>query len=344
MRTSALALVGLAYLGVAGIFFAHRIQRQQRSMSQAEAADDGGRRGRKLVDLQGIPLAAAMAGRPFHRRSPWARSYTSVQWCKGPPRLLAPPGPVTALASFPGSGNTWLRYLIQQATGKTGRMRTCPSCWPKLYAGLATGSVYKDYALMKNGFPGESVRNGSVVAVKTHEFGPDAAAPFARVILLVRDPCASLRAEFNRRSGGHVGHASAEKYRRNGGRNWRQFVAAEAERWQRFHEAWRERFPGGNMMVLRYEDLVDDVAGQLRRVLHFLGRNGDEEALKCTVQRREGIYQRPHRPLGFQPFDAAMLADMRRRMDVVYPSLGLQAPQSASKAPTTQTKQPLQNS
>lgn len=26
--------------------------------------------------------------------------------------------PVTALASYPGSGNTWLRYLIQQATGK----------------------------------------------------------------------------------------------------------------------------------------------------------------------------------------------------------------------------------
>ena len=25
---------------------------------------------------------------------------------------------LTALASFPGSGNTWLRYLLQQATGK----------------------------------------------------------------------------------------------------------------------------------------------------------------------------------------------------------------------------------
>ena len=28
------------------------------------------------------------------------------------------PGPVTALASFPGSGNTWVRHLLQQATGK----------------------------------------------------------------------------------------------------------------------------------------------------------------------------------------------------------------------------------
>lgn len=30
---------------------------------------------------------------------------------------LLPKG-LTALASFPGSGNTWLRYLLQQATGK----------------------------------------------------------------------------------------------------------------------------------------------------------------------------------------------------------------------------------
>ena len=28
------------------------------------------------------------------------------------------PLPLTALASYPGSGNTWLRHLIQQGTGK----------------------------------------------------------------------------------------------------------------------------------------------------------------------------------------------------------------------------------
>ncbi|ROT74784.1 hypothetical protein C7M84_006707 [Penaeus vannamei] len=68
-----------------------------------------------------------------------------------------PPRPTTALVSFPGSGNTWIRYLLQQVTG------------------YYSGSVYKDYALMKNGFPAESVSNGSVVVVKTHEWGPEAA-------------------------------------------------------------------------------------------------------------------------------------------------------------------------
>lgn len=35
-----------------------------------------------------------------------------------PLRYRIPAGPVTALASFPGSGNTWLRHLIQQSTGE----------------------------------------------------------------------------------------------------------------------------------------------------------------------------------------------------------------------------------
>ena len=42
---------------------------------------------------------------------------TSIDWCQ-PLGFLANPGPKVALASFPGSGNTWLRYLLQQATGK----------------------------------------------------------------------------------------------------------------------------------------------------------------------------------------------------------------------------------
>ena len=32
-------------------------------------------------------------------------------------KYLAPPGAVTALASFTGSGNTWMRHVLQQATG-----------------------------------------------------------------------------------------------------------------------------------------------------------------------------------------------------------------------------------
>ena len=33
-------------------------------------------------------------------------------------KVVQTPGTVTALASFLGSGNTWLRYFLQQVTGK----------------------------------------------------------------------------------------------------------------------------------------------------------------------------------------------------------------------------------
>ena len=41
--------------------------------------------------------------------------------------------PITGLVSFPGSGNTWIRYLIESVTG------------------IFTGSVYEDEFLNKTG-------------------------------------------------------------------------------------------------------------------------------------------------------------------------------------------------
>ena len=73
-----------------------------------------------------------------------------TKWCKGYLHFLDPPGPLTALASYPGSGNTWLRYLIQQATG------------------FATGSVYNAAHLKAASFPAEGIFNGSVIGIKTH--------------------------------------------------------------------------------------------------------------------------------------------------------------------------------
>ncbi len=75
----------------------------------------------------------------------------------------------------------------------------------------------------------------SVLLVKTHEFGEEARRSFHRAIILVRDPFSSLLAEFNRRSGGHIGYASADKYRRNGGRHWKNFVYNMANDWERMN-------------------------------------------------------------------------------------------------------------
>jgi hypothetical protein len=166
------------------------------------------------------------------------RSGRRIDWCQSV-GFKAAPGPVVALASFPGSGNTWVRYLLQQATG------------------ILTGSVYKDYALLKNGFPAESIVNGSVLLVKTHEFGDEARRPFQKAVVLVRDPFSSLLAEFNRRSGGHIGYASADKYRRNGGRHWRNFVYNMANDWERMNLDWFYGFLPKRRLVVFYDQLKD---------------------------------------------------------------------------------------
>lgn len=59
--------------------------------------------------------------------------------------------------------------------------------------------------------------------MKTHEFGPKAWEPFTKAILLVRDPEKAILAEFNRQSGGHIGFASPDRYKRTKGKckyNW----------------------------------------------------------------------------------------------------------------------------
>uniref|UniRef100_A0A182PBY4 Sulfotransferase domain-containing protein n=1 Tax=Anopheles epiroticus TaxID=199890 RepID=A0A182PBY4_9DIPT len=210
---------------------------------------------------------------------------------------------LAALVSFPGSGNTWLRYLLQQATG------------------ILTGSVYKDYGLLKSGFPAESVANSSVLVVKTHEWGPHAWAPYTKAILLIRDPERAILAEFNRQSGGHVGFASPDRYRRTKGRYWTQFVKNKLWAWEQTNLSWAKNFTGEVKLVF-YDDLVENVEGTLRSILKFLNFPTDEELLACALMRKEGIYRRKKRILQFDPYSPAMHAAIDEKRAEVYAALG----------------------
>ncbi len=56
----------------------------------------------------------------------------------------------TFLMSYPGSGNTWVRGLLEQATG------------------ICTGSDYCDGNLKRGGFNGENLLSGTVLVRKSH--------------------------------------------------------------------------------------------------------------------------------------------------------------------------------
>ena len=104
-----------------------------------------------------------------------------------------------ALASFPGSGNTWVRGLLQEVTG------------------ICTGGIYCDTTLRISGYPGETLRGGNTLVVKAHHVDPrwtgvyyppnatytyfDRVSKipiFEAAIFLIRNPFNALVAEWNR--------------------------------------------------------------------------------------------------------------------------------------------------
>ena len=105
--------------------------------------------------------------------------------------------PRTALASHPGSGNTWTRHLIQQLTG------------------IYVGSRYRDLMVYMADKPrvtrviqfkewAELVWNGSCIAIKTHELGHGPYGEYNphqydKAIVIIRNPHDSLKAEYKRR-------------------------------------------------------------------------------------------------------------------------------------------------
>lgn len=98
-----------------------------------------------------------------------------------------------ALVSFPGSGNTWVRQLLEGTTG------------------ICTGSVMCDMSLRFDGFTGENVHFGSTLVVKTHDTIPNwltgplpdlthsGPPKFESAIILIRNPLDALVSEWNRR-------------------------------------------------------------------------------------------------------------------------------------------------
>ena len=91
-------------------------------------------------------------------------------------------GPTVALGSFPGSGNSWVRQLLESATG------------------VYTGALYCDGSYIEAGMIGEGVTTENVIAIKTHDW-PYAAKQLLnhdKAIYIVRSPFGSILSEHNR--------------------------------------------------------------------------------------------------------------------------------------------------
>ena len=199
----------------------------------------------------------------------------------------------TALASFPGSGNTWTRYLIQKLTG------------------IFTGDIYKSlfisneaHSFVKYPLLDELNWNGSVVAIKTHESGwlvnhkRLGRLFYDQAIVIIRNPYHALIAEFHRRhsrndkypDSGHTGLAAQRLFYTS---KWKKYVAKTSQRWHKFNTQWlnqaqwpeKEKF----LYPLQYEDLVNNLEGEITNLGQFLGVDervlSNSTHMKCVTNR-----------------------------------------------------------
>eukprot|EP00755_Sulcionema_specki_P030092 Sspe_Gene.93578::Locus_66178_Transcript_1_1_Confidence_1.000_Length_417::g.93578::m.93578 len=128
-----------------------------------------------------VPLAVLVAFMWLAAMYKWSASLVAPPACPDtdrrapcgtPPPTRFVSGNASApplLWSFPGSGNSWLRLLVERATG------------------VYTGSVYHKDQSMRAVFRGEDFCNSSVIAIKAHHkipFRCRAAAKATRAVLL----------------------------------------------------------------------------------------------------------------------------------------------------------------
>lgn len=175
------------------------------------------------------------------------------------------------LASYPRSGNHWVRYLVEEVTG------------------VATGSVYGDTAgdhepltvdhdpttqpwggcTIIGGYEGTRSQPSEEypVLVKTHYpvmYSPRDNPHYLRTIRLVRDPRDAIRS--------YAGGEKIPPYR----------LAILIQEWTQFQQYWNRQH---DVITIRYEDLKSNPERELSRIIAALGYPVDPIAIKRAVDR-----------------------------------------------------------
>ncbi|HEY2810255.1 MAG TPA: sulfotransferase domain-containing protein [Rhabdochlamydiaceae bacterium] len=178
------------------------------------------------------------------------------------------------LATYPRSGNHWLRYLIEEVTQ------------------IATSSVYCDADEGKSHlgkpFPwgGYSPKFGyegkcrypypyEVVVIKTH-FPAVPAQKFDRMsyvkaIRIVRNPIDSLYSFY-----------VFNKKQRLGSRMSGELLEKRIRSWRKFHEYWNAQ---SNVVTIRYEDMLKDPLPCLQTVFSAMGYAFSDEQLQKAIEK-----------------------------------------------------------
>ena len=209
---------------------------------------------------------------------------------------------IIPLISQPGAGNTWVRFLIEQATG------------------FLTGSIYKDGHLYQH-LKGEFLdpMEGESVVSKSHNirhfrtlYGESKLFNYTKqktisshlkmkgCIHLIRNPRDAIRAEFTRRNS----HSHTN--------NWVDFnhlTKNQKSAWEEVSNRASRIFPGAHADIhdccedyhlILYENLkkgLDELISEMEKLVNYLNSKNKIEIpfrKACLIKNYEGHYHRKH--------------------------------------------------
>mmetsp|Transcript_16865 Transcript_16865/g.48462 ORF Transcript_16865/g.48462 Transcript_16865/m.48462 type:complete len:353 (-) Transcript_16865:115-1173(-) len=218
-------------------------------------------------------------------------SYRPGIFARSPPTLAScPPSPSSewynfskdprppSLVSYPGSGSTLTRLLLEMATH------------------IHTGSVYGDISLYNNSghqFLGE-FNTANVSVVKTHfPVGPTHGPEFeyraaTRAVILLRDPRRAIPSYLNYQYGDSIGSKHDVQAPLRVWKEWRDEpgrVETELQKWINITRHWAERLD--DLHIVLYEDVIGSRASgveALRSLIQFLdlGKDMSDDAIACV--------------------------------------------------------------
>ncbi|KAK3889600.1 hypothetical protein Pcinc_006409 [Petrolisthes cinctipes] len=196
--------------------------------------------------------------------------------------------PQVQLMSFPCSGNSWTRYLLEASTG------------------IFTGSIFNKKHIYKTGMLGELAKpdDGRTLVQKTHgRFFKSTTLATVPAVLLIRNPAKhmleKLAVDDNRAFCIYTCPSSLLQH------SLHILVQVKYNQQSKFHQLVPEYLKKWEMVAMDslleknapvhlvyYERLNEDPISTLRGILAFLGVPEDERRLNCTRTHLKGPYKR----------------------------------------------------
>lgn len=194
------------------------------------------------------------------------------------------------LATYPRSGNFWMRFLIEEATGIATssvlfEVVKVEALSKQLDIIFPWGGYCWDHGLDRRcRYP----MRGEIVVVKTHfpAFGMSLfdALPYSKAIRIVRHPVDSFYSYYclNKKE-----------------ENIKFLIPKEVlkrciQEWRRFQEYWNST---ENVLTIRYEDLYNNPHEYLKLVLESIGYRVEQKDIERAVERyppKGGLYKHFH--------------------------------------------------